>query len=140
MKTILITVALAVIIGTNIGLVSSDDAPAYTPSVHQIMVKDATFYTAPLDQLMVVGKCESGFRQSAIGKAGEIGTFQYFQSTWDGMSKAMGETLDINSQSDQIKLTAWVFANHPEWKTQWSTWKVWYGLGLKRCTIQVPKK
>lgn len=138
-KTITIAITIALVLGSKIALADSSDVPlSYSLSQHQIVVLAAQEFAAPVDQIMTVGHCESGtkkqyFNQSAIGAAGEIGAFQYFQSTWDFMSHAMGETLDIHSFADQAKLTAWVFANHPEWKTQWSTYRTWYEKGKHRC-------
>lgn len=138
-NTMTLAIAVALAIGSRISLAQSDDVPIpFVPSQHRILVLAAEEYGAPVEQLMNVGHCESGsknhyFDQSAIGAAGEIGAFQYFQGTWDFMSKAMGQKLDISSFDDQAKLTAWVFKNHPEWKSQWSTWRVWYGQGKHRC-------
>lgn len=126
-------------VGTNIGIVNSTQVPLrYIPSQQHAIVKAAIFYGAPITEMLNTGHCETGHDddftdQSAIGKAGEIGAFQYFQSTWNIMSHAMGQTLDIHSFDDQVKLTAWVFANHPKWKTQWSTWRYWYGEGHDKC-------
>lgn len=134
-----IAVVATLAIGTHIGLADSDSPPSiYTPSQQHVIVKAATFYGAPAQELLVTGHCETGHGdefvdQSAIGKQGEIGAYQYFQSTWNAMSAVMGEKLDIHSFDDQVKLTAWVFANHPEWKKQWSPWNYWYGQGHHKC-------
>lgn len=135
MKTFMTIVILATLVaGTNQGLAESTSPPlSYVPSPEHVIVKQAMFFAVPAREIIQVGMCESGLDQSRIGKAGEIGAFQYFQSTWDDMSAAMGEKLDIHSFYDQAKLTTWVFANRPEWKRQWSTWQYWYGTGHHKC-------
>jgi len=60
--------------------------------------------------------CESGFNQSAIGKAGEIGVAQFLPSTWAWMKNKSGLDVDINNANDQLRLLLWAlqngYANH----------------------------
>lgn len=134
MKTIIATIIVSAILGGNILITESEAPPStFQLSRHQIIVKQAMVYGAQAEELSNVAKCESGYSMKVIGQAGEIGAWQYNPDTFRRMSKAMGEKLNIDSFDDQAKLTAWVYANHPEWKDQWSTWRVWYGEGLKKC-------
>lgn len=66
---------------------------------------DANIITRVID-------CESQWEHSAKGDGGRsngIGQFQ--KSTFNRLSKLMGEELDYNSQFDQIKLLTWSIAN-----------------------------
>ncbi len=57
-----------------------------------------------------VCRCESDFDQSARGRAGEIGIFQYLPSTWEYFKKRSGKYhLNINSAFDQIEMTVWAY-------------------------------
>lgn len=67
MKTIATTLAVALILGMNIGLVSSDDLPpSYTPSVHQVIVKQAKIYSAPVPLMRAIIACESSNDTKAV--------------------------------------------------------------------------
>lgn len=72
----------------------------------------ASLYGANATELRKVMRCESGGRQSAVGDGGlAIGVYQYHRATFTNLSKKLGEQLNIDSEHDQIKLTAWAFAN-----------------------------
>lgn len=59
MKTIIFVFSIALVLG-NIGLVSSDDLPpSYTPSIHQIEVKQAKVYGTPIPLMRAIIACES---------------------------------------------------------------------------------
>lgn len=124
MKRIITTVfiALAVAISASPLEIDADIAPKPL-TVQETIVKQATYYAAPVKKMTALFRCESHFNQHLIGEEGEIGIAQYKKGTFITMSNAMGEKLDINSWSDQIKLTTWVWANHPEWMRQWTTWR-----------------
>lgn len=136
MKPISIALSIAVVLGSNIGLASSDDLPpSYQPSRHQVMAAAASEFHASYEVLRNISDCESGGSMSAVGKEEEIGDFQFKQSTFDGMSKEMGEKMNIHSLVDQSRLFSYVAASHPSWLSQWSTWRAWYGRGLNRCRV-----
>ena len=77
-------------------------------------------------ELLKVAICESKLNPNAIhyndGGKGKhsVGIFQYQENTFKNFSKLMGEKLDYYSYNDQIKLTSWIFANHPELKKHWT--------------------
>jgi len=81
-------------------------------------------------ELLKVASCESNFKPNAIhyhdGGKGKhsFGIFQYQESTFLAFSKLFGEELDYYSYHDQIKLTAWIFAKHPELKDRWTCSKI----------------
>lgn len=87
-------------------------------------------YGANKDELLKVANCESRFDPNAIhyndgGKnKHSVGIFQYQESTFNRMEKVMGEDLDYYSWSDQVRLTAYMFANHPEVKTEWTCYRI----------------
>jgi len=56
--------------------------------------------------------CESGFDQSKIGKAGEIGIAQYMPTTWEMFNKQRGTMLDIHSEKDQVDMLDWALNNN----------------------------
>ena len=61
-------------------------------------------------------QCESGWNQSAIGLAGEIGIAQFMPTTWIYFNKLRGTNLDIHNGADQLDMIIWAFnagyANH----------------------------
>lgn len=87
-------------------------------------------YKAPENELMAIAKCESNFNPNAFHKDDggkdkhSVGIFQYQEATFNSFSKMFGEELDYFSYYDQIKLTSWIFANHPELKSHWSCFKM----------------
>lgn len=55
---------------------------------------------------------ESGWKMSAVGDSGlSRGVGQFQESSFNRLSKLMGEKLDYNSSYDQIKLLVWSVAN-----------------------------
>lgn len=42
------------------------------------------------------------------------------------MEKLFGEDLDYYSYNDQAKLTAFIFANYPRSKTEWTCYRMFY--------------
>ena len=63
------------------------------------------------DEIYQIVKCESGWDNSARGKAGEIGLAQFMPQTWEWMSKLAGFQGDIRNADDQLKLLKWGLAN-----------------------------
>jgi len=126
MSKIILTLALAIAISLTIPsfVIAEPHIKPFTPpdhlTVEQRITKYASFYATEAIPLISVAKCESGFNQKALGLAKEIGIFQYKQATWDRFSKLFGEDLNINSADDQAKLTAFIFAQYPAYKSHWS--------------------
>lgn len=82
-------------------------------------------YKIPRGQLDRVVKCESNYRQSARGAAGEIGAAQFLPSSWQYFQNLSGKHhLSIHSASDQIELAAWAFANG--YQHHWTCYKKLY--------------
>lgn len=92
----------------------------------------AHIYGAIEKELLTVAKCESRFNQDQInyndGGKGKhsVGIFQYQYSTFLRMEKLFGEDLDYYSYNDQAKLTAFIFANYPRSKTEWTCYRMFY--------------
>lgn len=90
-------------------------------SVKEMISYFAEYYKADEKELSKVAKCESSFNQKAVGDGGRAyGIFQYHKPTFDRFSKLLGEDLDYYSAHDQLKLTAFVFAEYPQYKKHWS--------------------
>ena len=89
-------------------------------------------YGASEKELLKVAYCESRYNPKAIhyndgGKSKHsFGVFQYQESTFNQFDNLIGEDLDYYSYNDQIKLTAYVFANYPKLKTHWSCFNILY--------------
>ena len=100
------------------------EAPAISVSeysVQEMITHYAKLYGANEKELMVVAKCESGFKPNAIGDGGKArNIYQYHKPTFDRFSKLLGEDLDYNSALDQIKLTSFIFAEYPQYKKHWT--------------------
>lgn len=74
-------------------------------------------------ELVKVGQCESNLGKLKTGDKGlATGLYMYHKGTWLKAEKLIGEDLDITSINDQAKMTAFIWTNHPSWKTQWSTY------------------
>lgn len=144
MNKILATIALSIAISISISPIFTvaDIAPLVPKvlSIQETIVKQAIFYAAPEKKLTLMFRCESQFNQAAIGAEGEIGVAQYKQGTFDKLSKLMGETLDIHSYSDQIKLTSWVSVHAPSEMQNWTTWRAIQNGGVYTFTSQKTKK
>lgn len=61
--------------------------------------------------LIDVLNCESGLKNSARGKAGEIGIGQFKPTTWKWLNEIRGTDLDIYSIKDQISMFVWSMKN-----------------------------
>lgn len=99
--------------------VLSDDSP--TEKIKEAIVKFAVKYGAEKSHLMQTIACESSFRQSARGAAGEIGLAQFMPMTWKYFNSLRGTDLDIHNIEDQLDMTAWAFSEG--YQTHWSCWK-----------------
>ena len=98
-----------------------------TPSVKDLIITYADKYNTDETVLLKVAKCESGLKTNVYGDGGKAySVFQYHQKTFDRFSDLFGKDLDYKSAEDQIELTAWVFAEHPELRKHWSCWTKFY--------------
>jgi hypothetical protein len=77
-------------------------------------------YNISIDKSLKVGVCESGLTQSKIGKAGEIGIYQFMPTTWIWFNQIRHTNLDINNEQDQIDMYAWAIANG--YSSHWTCW------------------
>lgn len=68
-------------------------------------------------------QCESGYNNSAIGDGKNAqGIGQFWEETFNRMSKKLGEKLDYNSSHDQIKLLSFAMAN-PTLAKEWTSYR-----------------
>ena len=69
-----------------------------------------------------IARCESGLDQNKIGKAGEMGIFQYLPKTWNWFNKLRRTDLDILKVNDQTEMTKWAWENG--YKDYWTCAKL----------------
>lgn len=113
--------AFVVAITLNHENIEADKLPPIPTDVKGMIVYFAKQNSIKDNELLVVAKCESTFNQSAIGDHGKArGIFQYHKPTFDRFSELMGQDLDYYSAHDQAKLTAFVFAQYPQYKSHWT--------------------
>lgn len=89
-------------------------------TTQELIEYHAKYYGASSKILGSMNFCESGGRQDVKGDGGNAhGTMQIWKDTWKRFTKEMGEDLDINSKSDQIKVAAWAITHGHgnEWTT-----------------------
>lgn len=98
--------------------------------VKVLSVKETIAFYAELNntsytEISKVAFCESSFNPKAKGDSGRaFGVMQYHKPTFEAFSKLMGEELDYYSYNDQLKLTAWIWANYPQYKSHWTCSKM----------------
>lgn len=101
-------------------------------SVEDTIIKYAEEFGASAIELLSVSNCESKFNPNIKGdyKNGvylALGEFQIHKPTFIGWEKlyfnATGEHLDYYSSHDRVKLTAWIWVNHPEYKWSWTSYR-----------------
>ena len=95
-----------------------------TVEQYEMFDKYSKIYGANFDDLIMVAKCESRYKHENLygDKGTSYGIFQYQAPTFKRYSSLMGEELNYKSEEDQIKLTAFIFAKHPEERKAWTTW------------------
>lgn len=94
-------------------------------SVKEMINYYANYYQADEKELLAVIKCESGFRPEVYGDGKQaFGLLQYHRKTFDKFASLYGQNLEYYSALDQIKLTSYIFANYPQYKTQWSCYNM----------------
>lgn len=107
----------------NPALAEAPERPVSDFTVSEMITYYSALYGSSEADLRLVGVCESGLRQVTNpndGGSPSIGIFQYKVGTWDRYSKLLGEELDIHSIHDQIKLTAFIFAEYPKERRAWT--------------------
>jgi hypothetical protein len=108
------------------------DGPVKQKTPQEYIVEYAKQFEISSELLLKIAKCESQFDPLAEGdfKNGKylaIGLYQYHQSMWDSSvklykAKVFDEELDRYSYQDQAKLTAFIFARHPELRNKWTSY------------------
>lgn len=97
------------------------NAPVYVPKLAVLGLLEGTsdiravfWANYPIEARVVA--CESGWDNSARGKAGEVGLAQFMPDTWRWMSGLAGFYGNIENEKDQLTLMVWAFnhgyANH----------------------------
>lgn len=101
----------------NVPTTSSSRTTGPEPIVASI-TKWAAHYGVPVERLLRIAKCESGYNPKAVnrgyyaGGGNPSGLFQYLPSTFRSYSKMAGlENADIWDYEAQAHVTAWAFAN-----------------------------
>lgn len=124
-KKILMLVSVGVLLTLSISptFAKAPDRLVSEYTTKELIQHFSTLYGANRWQLEAVGMCESSLRQVTNpndGGSPSIGIFQYKTGTWERFSKLLGEELDINSIHDQIKLTSFIFAEYPQYRSHWT--------------------
>jgi hypothetical protein len=141
MKTIKIMVLLAILSLITISSKGNAEAPSITVAPEPIIIiepvvttdevlipidyinKWADFYKTDKVELGKIASCESNMGVIKTGDKGLAhGLYQYHTGTWLKAEKLIKEDLDINDIEDQAKMTAFLWAKYPSWKTQWTTY------------------
>lgn len=131
-RTIIVVCALALSLSA---FATKGDAEPHITEIgtpKELISLYAQKYGASEKQLLGVASCESQFKPNAInyndGGKGKhsVGIFQYQKSTFNQFDNLIGEDLDYYSYHDQAKLTAYVFANYPNYKSHWTCYRVLY--------------
>jgi soluble lytic murein transglycosylase-like protein len=89
--------------------------------VNSKLISVSAKYLVDYEQMYFTIKGESGFNNSRIGAAGEIGLCQFMPSTWNWWNKVRGTNLNIHSVDDQLDMMAWAFSRG--YQRHWSVWK-----------------
>lgn len=101
-----------------------------TPTIDEVklaLVYVAKKYGINETQLLKTIQCESEFRYTAIGKAGEIGIGQFMPSTWDYWNNerikkiSVLRPLNIYSTKDQIEMLVWSW--NKGYQNQWTCFR-----------------
>lgn len=127
MKYILSLCLLLLVLINPLKVIADDEQKWLTPSstVPEIITYYGNQYGANTDELLKVAKCESDFNPNNIGDHGLArGIFQYHPEAFKRMSKLMGKDLKYNNTNNQAELTAFIFANYPKMKAEWTCSKI----------------
>jgi hypothetical protein len=120
MKHTIILSFILVLLFTNNSYAIAPELKLQDQPIENIVTHFANEHGVDPKIALAVMKCESGGRK-VMGDGGRAyNEFQFHKGTWDKMSKAMGEELDINSGYDQAKLATWAIANG--YGTHWTSY------------------
>jgi hypothetical protein len=120
-KTFCLSLAIAASL-PSLAIAEPHIAP-FTPSVRQIIVKQAVFYATPIQPLLQVALCESTMRVDAFNPRDvdglpAYGLFQFKMATFLRYAKLAGiEKPDIWNAEQQAKTAAYMFSTGQ--KKQW---------------------
>lgn len=102
---------------------------AFEPSRSAIIARiyeESLNYDIDYRMVSKIVECESGFRMSARGQAGEIGLFQFKISTFNSFKNQMGrQELSVYDPVHQIIVGVWALANGKE--GHWVCYRRIYG-------------
>ena len=87
-------------------LSDTSDLKQIKSAIREVSIK----YGVEYEELIRVINCESGFKNSARGKAGEIGLSQFMPATWELWNKQRKADLDIYNIQHQLDMMAWAFS------------------------------
>lgn len=77
----------------------------------ELVTKYAQVYNVNSKVMLAMMRCESSGNQSAIGDGGRAkGIYQYHTGTWERIEDKLGKDMDINSEHDQIHMTAYALS------------------------------
>lgn len=77
----------------------------------ELVTKYAQVYNVNSKIMLAMMRCESSGNQSAIGDGGRAkGLYQYHTGTWERIEKKLDKDMDINSEHDQIHMTAYALS------------------------------
>lgn len=109
-----------------------EDNPQKILSPRESIVEYANRFGTDPNVLLKVADCESHYDPKAVGdyKNGEylaINIYQYHSGTWDEFveiyqKEVYDEQLERDSYQDQAKVTAYIFAKHPEFRKRWTSY------------------
>lgn len=125
MKTIITTIAVALLLGSNILAAESSDLPpsAYVPSDRQEILTAAARYGADAGELLAVAKCESSMDPRAVNGNDSFGILQFEKPTFYSQARLLGiPNPDIWSVPQQAAIAASMFARGQQ--SQWSCYTI----------------
>lgn len=77
----------------------------------ELVTKYAQVYNVNSKVMLAMMRCESSGNQSAIGDGGRAkGIYQYHTGTWERIEDKLGKDMDINSEHDQVHMTAYALS------------------------------
>lgn len=115
-KTLCLALVIALWFPTKHAIAEPYIAP-YTPSVRQIIVKQATVYAIPAKKILWVANCESQYNTKAWNKSdpgvGSKGLFQFQEATFYGYAKELQiANPDIWNAEQQSQVAAYLFSKN----------------------------
>lgn len=113
------------------------EAPTYEIVVkietpQDYIIKYAEQFDTNPELLLKIANCESQFNPEAKGDKKDgvylaVGLYQYHLDMWNGSvelykKEVADENLSRDSFQDQAKITAFIFAKHPELRKKWTSY------------------